>query len=375
MLTLESLPAYEGDAFWIEWGETAPFHKMLIDMGRATPGKNIRKRIENLPEDEKIFELLIVTHVDEDHIGGVVKGLVRDNRPGPTFKDIWFNGREHLSAGEVVFPVGFRPQGVVSGERLTTWLLQTGVWNNEFGGGPVTRPDDAIADPIILDGGMKIWVLGPTQAHLENFIHEWDTEIQRAERKSGFMSEQEAIRKIANGFLPMGGSRKPKKPKFSEIEELYALADIETDLDGSPANKSSISVLLEYEGTRLLMTGDQHAPDLLEALNLLSPDEPVSVDVFKVPHHCSTSNVTADLIEKIKTPKYLISTGGNRFYHPDSAAIARIIKHSPSDDIQLCFNVPSVFNRWWANEEWQEDFGYSAKYGAKDDGLLLKFET
>ena len=375
MLTLESLPAYEGDAFWIEWGEGSIRHKMLIDMGRSTPGLNIRNRIEELPEEERTFELLIVSHVDEDHIAGVVKGLARDKRPAPQFKDIWFNGRTHLSAGDVVIPQGFVPEGAKKGELLTTWLLKSGVWNNQFGGGPVIRPDDSIAEPIILEGGMKVWVLGPTQAHLANFINDWDSEIKRAERKSGFMSDQRTIRGITNGFLAMGGSRKkPKKPKINDKQELHALADLEFDLDHSPANKSSISVLLEYNGTRLLMTGDQHAPDLLEAVNLMSPDVPLKVDVFKVPHHGSNSNVVPELIEKIDTSKYLVSTGGNRFYHPDATAIARILKHTPSQDVELCFNVPSTYNEWWSDEHWKEEFEYSAQYGDPVSGLLLKFE-
>jgi len=372
MLTLESLPAYEGDAFWIEWGDSSPRHKMLIDMGRSTPGLNIRNRIEALPEAERSFELLIVSHVDEDHIAGVVKGLVRDERPAPRFKDIWFNGRKHLTWGEEPALV---PMGAKSGEKLTTWLLKNGVWNEQFDGGPVIRLDNQIAEPIILDGGMKVWVLGPTQAYLKNFEDKWDDEIEKAEKKSGFMSEQQALRGIANGFLAMGGGGKPRKPKIEDKEDLQDLADVDTALDSSPANKSSISVLLEYNGTRLLMTGDQHAPDLLEALNLISPDDPVKVDVFKVPHHGSTSNVTTELIKKIETDKYLISTGGNRFYHPDATAIARIIRHSPGQNAELCFNVPSTYNKWWSNEDWKETFEYTAQYGDPKKGLTLKFNN
>jgi len=265
--------------------------------------------------------------------------------------------------------------GAKSGEKLTTWLLKNGVWNEQFDGGPVIRLDNQIAEPIILDGGMKVWVLGPTQAYLKNFEDKWDDEIEKAEKKSGFMSEQQALRGIANGFLAMGGGGKPRKPKIEDKEDLQDLADVDTALDSSPANKSSISVLLEYNGTRLLMTGDQHAPDLLEALNLISPDDPVKVDVFKVPHHGSTSNVTTELIKKIETDKYLISTGGNRFYHPDATAIARIIRHSPGQNAELCFNVPSTYNKWWSNEDWKETFEYTAQYGDPKKGLTLKFNN
>ena len=67
------LPAREGDAIWIRWGDG---HQMLIDMGRAETGRGLIDRLRALPVDARSFELLVITHVDRDHIEGVLTVLV-----------------------------------------------------------------------------------------------------------------------------------------------------------------------------------------------------------------------------------------------------------------------------------------------------------
>ena len=43
------------------------------------------------------IDLLVVTHVDTDHIGGAVRLLASERAGGP-FGGIWFNGFVHLDA-------------------------------------------------------------------------------------------------------------------------------------------------------------------------------------------------------------------------------------------------------------------------------------
>ena len=56
---------------------------------------------------------LVITHIDFDHIGGVLS-LLQDKDLGVTFHDIWFNGWRHLPGS------GFEEFGPVQGEKLTT---------------------------------------------------------------------------------------------------------------------------------------------------------------------------------------------------------------------------------------------------------------
>ncbi len=99
MFELHLLPARQGDADRGPLGGPAAPRAMIVDMGTEPVGKRVRARIEALPARQQAFELLVVTHVDADHIGGVLGGLVD---AGPldriTFDDVWFNGLDHLHA-------------------------------------------------------------------------------------------------------------------------------------------------------------------------------------------------------------------------------------------------------------------------------------
>lgn len=196
MLTLEALPAAEGDALWIEWGEDKTY-RMLIDMGRSAHGKKIRERLEALDSDDRVVELLILTHVDQDHIQGALEAFAKEERAsGTTFKDIWFNGWNHLhglhysdtsppfSTDVPQQPIGDGTQsfGAVQAELLTPWVKNSGVWNKAFDGNPVVRPETKIGEPISLKGGLSITVLGPTQSILEEFIDEWGDKLKTSKR-------------------------------------------------------------------------------------------------------------------------------------------------------------------------------------------------
>ena len=75
MLELRSLPARQGDALWIRWGDPRAPRQMFIDMGTEPVGKAIRARLEALEPAQRHFDLLVITHVDADHIGGVLTAV------------------------------------------------------------------------------------------------------------------------------------------------------------------------------------------------------------------------------------------------------------------------------------------------------------
>src|SRR4029450_12112653 len=110
MLTLTSLNARQGDALWIRWGDPAAPHQFLVDMGTEGVGEDLSTRILALPEAHRVFDLLVVTHVDRDHIGGVVTCLADAAVPIPglVIDDVWCNGFPHLHGGAVPRPAHAR---------------------------------------------------------------------------------------------------------------------------------------------------------------------------------------------------------------------------------------------------------------------------
>lgn len=357
MLRLSMLPADKGDALWIEWGD-GPVHRMLIDMGTGKAGKGLRKRLQALPEPERRFELLVVTHVDEDHIGGVLSAVVdAAPLPGLAFGDVWFNGWKHL------LQAAAEEYGAAHGERLTSWL-QTQPWNQAFGGARI-----ALSDPPLqrtLADGLTLTVLGPPVQRLADFRERWADEVRLAIEKGTLDAAEVSPDVQAFGVEEYGGPI-----VLEDRADLRALAETATPLDGSLANGSSINLLLTYRGRHLLLTGDAYGADIIAGLKAMDP-QPLTLAAFKLPHHASHGNVSTELVSAVRCQDWLISTNGAQHGHPHPAAVARIL-HAAQGHTRLHFNVRSPHNAIWDRDDWRLRFDYSTRYG-DIDGLSLRWD-
>jgi hypothetical protein len=83
-----------------------------------------------------------------------------------------------------------------------------------------------------------------------------------------------------------------------------------------------------------------------------------------VSHHASQNNVSTELISLLDCPRFLVSTNGNHFCHPDRQAIARIIKYGRARrrKPELHFNYRSEYNKVWERADLQEKYGFTTRY-------------
>ena len=65
-------------------------------------------------------------------------------------------------------------------------------------------------------------------------------------------------------------------------------------------NLSSIVVLVEVGGQKLLLTGDAHGDDIVKAWEELGLATPAKVDLLKMPHHGSIRNCTEKFLNSSK---------------------------------------------------------------------------
>jgi hypothetical protein len=86
-----------------------------------------------------------------------------------------------------------------------------------------------------------------------------------------------------------------------------------------------------------------------------------------VPHHGSQNNLSNDLLDLVACPRYLLSTNGDHFYHPDRQAVARIIKHG-GERPSLYFNYRTHYNEVWGEAGLQEQYAYTAHFPADAAG-------
>src|SRR4030095_16399595 len=93
---VEMLPAKHGDALLVEYGEDR-IRRILIDGGPLNAYPSVEARLSKLPQGDQGVQLLVVTHVDTDHIEGIIRLLAMPERRWPIqVEEIWFNGWRHI---------------------------------------------------------------------------------------------------------------------------------------------------------------------------------------------------------------------------------------------------------------------------------------
>jgi beta-lactamase superfamily II metal-dependent hydrolase len=363
-LDLTFLPASDGDAIWVEWGETER-SRMIIDFGRERTGLRLAQNIIDLPSDQRSIALIIVTHVDADHIAGAVNFFDQlETIDLVEIGDIWFNAWKHLAAErqEESKLRELESWGGAQGELLASCLHERS-WNQAFHGGPVAQTDPLTR--IDLANGMTVTVLGPRQERLVALRSDYAENVRKALGSGRLTSVPEGLESY--------GRQRPTRPILTNWPDIDALADTKPEEDTAPANGSSICVLLEYHETRILLTGDAYPRDVVEYLSLLGASMPTELDLVKLPHHGSAANVSDALLDAIRCPAWVVSTNGTRHHHPDAAAIARVLRERRSPRPHLVFNEPSEFTAWWSDPAIMKRFGFTSEVGTREHGAAIHF--
>lgn len=348
MLRIEMLPARHGDCIFIEYGSAKKPYRMLIDAGPAPTYVNLRERILAIPEGKRHFELFVITHIDADHIEGVVR-LLQDKKLKITYGDIWFNGWKHLKRKQK------EVLGGVQGEYLTALLQKENLpWNEAFGGESVVVPDEGPLPVHELKGGMKLTLLSPTWATLEKLRPKWQKEVEAAGLVPG--KAKMALEKLATA--------KKLQPILGEaVVNVLKLGGSPFKQDTAPANGSSIAFLAECDGVRGIFSGDAYPNVLAASLRRLlkKPSEKLALDFFKIPHHGSRSNLSTELIDMMRCKQYIFSSNGDIFKHPDQESVARVITHDKTSPL-IWFNYTTEFNKMWKNQSLIKKHKYQVNY-------------
>jgi len=362
MFRLEMLPARYGDCIWIEYGED-PVRRILIDGG--APGvykRTLKPRLKQLSDEERKFELLVVTHVDYDHIRGVIELALDDKLPFEA-KDVWFNGFRHIPDKPVDVLAGKH------GEQLTDLLLSNGSsWNaHGFDKEAVVVPSEGPLPRVEFDGGLTLTLMAPTIPMLADLRKDWE---HSCEDINLMPEELEEARKEGR-FETLDASR-PAAVPGPERPDIERLLREDFEEDNSAANGSSIAFLLEYKSLRILLAGDAHPSTLVETIGRLG-DGKLALDACKLPHHGSRGSVSADLIKHLDCNDYIFSSNGDQFSHPHPEAVARVIEYG-GDSPKLLFNYCTEETKIWDDDTLRNAYGYRTSYPDHDkDGIVLEW--
>ncbi len=368
MLKIKMYAANDGDAFLLQSTDT----HILIDGGYAsTFNREIAKDLRTLASENKQLDLVIVTHIDADHIGGLVR-LFSENgaaaKPNLIMvKQIWHNSLRSLTTrccyeipsdqypllqainkrghpSEMVNKNSEAEAEKISakqGSALARLIFEGGYsWNGGNGVTPVIKGYchhfEGSADSIS--------VLTPSESQLNKLLEFWKKYLYRA----GFRVPSDSGELIDDAFeftlehiedeANVGVNRISSTERKS-LEEIYIA-------DTSPTNGSSISLVFEADGKRLLMLADAWAEDVIQSLQEMEA-KGVSMlfDAIKISHHGSYRNTSPELLKMIDAPIYFISTDGSKHDHPDDAVLNAIVDRPSEFTRTLYFNYSTAASR------------------------------
>jgi hypothetical protein len=377
---LEALPAEHGDCLLLRYGQDADPRLALIDGG---PGgvyeRTLRGRLNAIRDAGNMaslpIHLLIVSHVDDDHINGVLDltheltEAFDNQRPLPyQINALWHNsfdeiiGNNEVAAaitaafGAASLSGTFPPRedldrdvaavlaSVRQGHRLRNDAKKLGLSvNRPF---PKLVQAEAGVSPVANFGdGLQLQVIGPMHQELKKLQDDYDKFL----RDSGI------------------GRNAPEA----------ALAAFK---DKSVANLSSIIVLAKFDQKQMLLTGDARGDKIMQGLEqagLLPAGETFQVDLLKLQHHGSVHNVAPEFFSRILADHYVIS-GNGVHGNPDRETLAMLFAARPEDEfsIHLTYPVPHIDRAREA--EWTDKFNSGKKnrpWSAPRDSLDALFDT
>ncbi len=362
---IELLPARHGDCLLLSYGDAARPRRVLIDGGPIGAYGALSARLAALPEDQRELELLVITHVDGDHIEGCLKLL--NHRELATFRDIWFNGWPHIAQELKEPPPASRqadPGNADSHQRSAMQGTEISVridgrqWNAAFHGAPVFVPAAGPLPTRELPGGLRLTLLSPTLDKLVKLRTAWSRALERAEVDP---RNEAALRARLDGRAAYRASGARLRPTPDQMMSSAALAL--GPMDDAVANGSSIAVIAEYADRRIALLGDAHAPTLAATLGRWAASAgtpPLRLDAVKLAHHGSAANLSKDLLDRITCDTWLISTDGSLFQHPDDEAIHAVVRQVPG--ARLLFNYRSERTAPWDEPAMRAAHGHQAFY-------------
>ncbi|MEJ2456711.1 MAG: hypothetical protein P8Y58_00615 [Novosphingobium sp.] len=337
-MKLEMLPGRKGDCMLIHFGPPDAPKLMLVDGGPAGVwDDDLSHRLRALQEERApggklLIDLLVISHVDDDHINGVIRLLQAiDEEDFPAeIDEIWHNSFDEVLGNDQTLGSGFNngPLASLAGEASTfaddddfetrdAEMVMASIShghrvqslarklripvNQSLGGGLIIADGDGL--PIDLYG-LSIKIDGPLRADVEELQKEFDEWL----RKRG--------------------------PGAGTASLLAALAD------KSAANLSSIVLSLEEDGKTLLLSGDARSDRMLKGMG----DGARRYDIIKMPHHGSDRNVDEEFFERAVADTYVFS-GDGEHGNPERATVTMLLDNRPpgrKPQLVFTYSIPEI---------------------------------
>jgi beta-lactamase superfamily II metal-dependent hydrolase len=299
VIKVHVLQAEFGDCFILESKSGKDSVNVLIDGGPyQTFEKHLKPTLQKIPSNGKL-DLMILSHIDNDHIIGLLDLLaeIKNQREAGKkelvqVKKIWHNSFNDLLKLQAepnkllknIFSAKSMAEGPNIGESLVMKGFQQGTDLTKLAK-ILKIPINPDFDKIIVVNdkirslslnNMSIELLGPTKKNVDKLQKEWKKWLE-------------------------------KKRTEENVVELLEF------VDKSVPNLASITFLARIKNKKILFTGDGLGDDIIDMLSknsMLDKNGKFYVDVLKVPHHGSDRNTSLEFFDTINANYYIISANG-----------------------------------------------------------------
>lgn len=313
-MKIKFLKAFNGDSILISFLDNQENNRnILIDGGtketyksdKGPKGKPIEGElkivVDQIRSNNEYIDILILTHIDDDHIAGILKWFSDDEDADKLIKEVWFNSggliaewqgtQENKNLELFIVPQKTTLTSVRQAIEFGKYIGKKGIWNKRV----------IVQGDTLERFGLVFKILSPNKSKLEKLLKEWkreDPELKTAAKQNDYSK--------------------------SLIEHIQA--DVFEE-DKAPANGSSLDFILTFNEKDILFLGDSHPSVVIEGLAYFgfSPENPLRAEMVKVSHHGSKGNTNSDCLQTIECTNYVISTDGSKYEHPHKQFLARLI--------------------------------------------------
>ncbi len=359
-MKLQIFQSDKGDCLLLE---SRDGHRILCDGGMYTAmKKHVRDILGELHESGGTIDYVYVSHIDQDHISGVLQ-LLRDEldwrvfdfhhengtptkapkvpRPPEITGGIWHNSffdqvekntgkiADMLAAsapvllatgvpelreiGEEVYNIATSiPEAIEVSKLVSPKILgiPLNILPGADGPGKLLMVRDE--NESFQVGSMTLTIVGPAEEELKNLRDGWNNYLN------------------ANATVVKEIEKKLKKRMGDFGSQTLGDVDLKwfgvDDFKGvTPPNVASLMFMVEEDGQRLLLTGDSQQDIILKGLELTGflDDGYLHLDVLKVQHHASENNLDPNFARRVSADHYVFC-GNGEHKNPDLRVVKDI---------------------------------------------------
>ena len=382
---IQTFPVGSGDCITLLLKNGDKEMHIMVDCGQYKP--EVNDYVKN--EFHGHIDYLIVTHIDNDHIKGLIEML--SSKPDLTINHIFYNCYQRTSDDlqewdermvenmknvyhhlPVVIDMLEQKINAETSMSLAELILGNEKWKKVWRREYIT--DESSMVDLGDDMGRFIF-LSPTKKALDDLDKEYRTLFWKTlykQKKEDYKKEEtiyESLMRIMEQEDNEGFDEEPVSSKVLNEKTLKSYSDEKLG-NLTPSNEASIACIWEHEGHRILFMGDANPDQVVKKIGDVYKDtpKPVLFDAIKISHHGSAHSTSKELVSIADSERYFVTGGANA--RPSYQALSRIIIASLPEDLshrEIRYNRENdILKSLASNESLKDKLHYSITANANE---------